>query len=163
MERREGKSASRPFLAARSVQSAPLTFLAPPLPPKLVAHAFQHSRSLNLMVPFIVAGVSVDDMIVIEDFFNKAEGKSNRMGEAMRAAGVAITITSMTSIVVFISGSWLDMPAVASFCMTCAFAFTWDFFLNVRARANEASSEWPIAARFNSLGLTLALASLARS
>jgi len=87
--------------------------------------------SLNAMVPFIVAGVSVDDMIVIEDFFNKAEGKSLRMGETMRAAGVAITITSVTSIVAFLSGAWLDMPGVASFCMTCAFAFTWDFFLNV--------------------------------
>jgi len=87
--------------------------------------------SLNAMVPFIVAGVSVDDMIVIEDFFNKAQGKKNRMGETMKAAGVAITITSVTSIVAFLSGSWLDMPGVASFCLTCAFAFTWDFFLNV--------------------------------
>jgi predicted RND superfamily exporter protein len=87
--------------------------------------------SLNAMVPFIVAGVSVDDMIVIEDFYNKAAGKPQRLGETMRAAGVAITITSVTSIVAFASGAVLDMPGVASFCLTCAFAFTWDFFLNV--------------------------------
>jgi len=63
--------------------------------------------SINAMSPFIVAGVSVDDMIVIEDFYNKA-GKAGvsmdgeRMGNAMKAAGVAITITSITSMVAFL-------------------------------------------------------------
>ncbi|GMH56411.1 hypothetical protein TrRE_jg10484 [Triparma retinervis] len=97
----------------------------------MLGHCGFMMTNLNAMCPFIVAGVSVDDMIVIEDFFNKAEGKRNRMSEAMKAAGVAITITSVTTIVAFLSGCWCDMPAVRSFCLTCTFAFTWDFFLNI--------------------------------
>ncbi|GMH70128.1 hypothetical protein TL16_g05332 [Triparma laevis f. inornata] len=87
--------------------------------------------SLNAMVPFIIAGVSVDDMIVIEDFFNKAEGKKNRMAECLKAAGVAITTTSLTSIAAFFTGTFCDMPGVRSFCLCCFLAFTWDYVLNV--------------------------------
>jgi hypothetical protein len=45
--------------------------------------------SLNAMIPFVIAGVSVDDMIVIEDFYNKCEGKEERLRETMkvRASG----------------------------------------------------------------------------
>ncbi|GMH91791.1 hypothetical protein TrST_g1853 [Triparma strigata] len=87
--------------------------------------------SLNAIVPFVIAGVSVDDMIVIEDFFNKAEGKKNRMAECLKAAGVAITTTSLTSIAAFFTGAWCDMPGVKSFCLGCFLAFTWDFVLNI--------------------------------
>ena len=87
--------------------------------------------SLNAMVPFIIAGVSVDDMIVVEDFYNKAEGRENRMGESMKAAGVAITTTSVTTVAAFLAGWGSPMPGVSSFCGCCGMAFIWDFFLNV--------------------------------
>lgn len=70
-------------------------------------------------------------MIVIEDFFNKAEGKKNRMAECLKAAGVAITTTSLTSIAAFFTGTFCDMPGVRSFCLCCFLAFTWDYVLNV--------------------------------
>jgi len=68
--------------------------------------------SLNAMIPFVLAGVSVDDMIVIEDFFNKCEGKPGRVRETMKAAGIAISTTSVTTIVAFFAGSYTSMPGV---------------------------------------------------
>ncbi|GMI25149.1 hypothetical protein TeGR_g6051, partial [Tetraparma gracilis] len=87
--------------------------------------------SLNAMIPFVIAGVSVDDMIVIEDFYNKCEGKEERLRETMKAAGVAITTTSMTTIVAFWASSYITMPGVCSFCLTSFYAFLWDFVLNI--------------------------------
>jgi predicted RND superfamily exporter protein len=87
--------------------------------------------SLNAMVPFVLAGVAVDDMIVIEDFFNKCEGQPRRLQETMKAAGVAIVTTSLTTIATFYSGTYSQMPGVSSFCLCAYFAFLWDFVLNV--------------------------------
>ena len=70
-------------------------------------------------------------MIVVEDFYNKAEGRANRMGETMKAAGVAISTTSVTTVAAFAAGIGSSMPGVASFCATCAMSFFWDFFLNI--------------------------------
>jgi len=88
--------------------------------------------SLNFAMPFIVAGVSVDDVIVVQEFYYKTKDrKEGRMAECMALAGPAITTTSVTSVVAFFSSSYLDMPGVRSFSIACSLAFFWDMILNV--------------------------------
>ena len=87
--------------------------------------------TLDGLLPIVVAGISVDDMIVIEDFFVKAEGKPQRMAEALGAAGTAIMLTSVTTIGAFCVAGAADIPGIAAFGIAGALAFTWDFVLNV--------------------------------
>ena len=86
-------------------------------------------NSICFMVCFIVAGVGVDDMIVVENFYSKAIDKKipegERMGSAMQHGGLAIFLTSSSSVLAFLSGTGLDMPGVVQFCYTGAFCFFW--------------------------------------
>jgi len=88
--------------------------------------------TLNLVMPFIVVGVSVDDVIVVEEFYYKTRDKKvDRMMHCLALAGPAITTTSLTSVLAFFSSATLDIPGVRSFCTCCGFAFLWDLILNV--------------------------------
>ncbi|GMH67747.1 hypothetical protein TrRE_jg4181, partial [Triparma retinervis] len=93
--------------------------------------------SLNFFVSFVVAGVGVDDMIVIDDCYQglKASSPSSTptelIAETLSKAGVSILLTSFTSIVAFMVGAFTDIPAVVYFCRNAALSFTWCFVLNV--------------------------------
>jgi len=86
------------------------------------------------MIAFIVAGVGVDDCIVVENFYQKQidAGKpvGGRMGPALEHGGLAIFLTTSSSVLAFVSGTGNDMPGVAQFCRCGALAFTWVLFLS---------------------------------
>ena len=65
---------------------------------------------MHAVLPFLFLAIGVDDMFVIMQSFDNlnSDEKSNivqSIGLTMKRAGVAITITSMTDIVVFVVGS----------------------------------------------------------
>jgi len=70
--------------------------------------------TLNFMIGFILAGVSVDDMIVVEEFYKraKAKGVDNVLEETMKETGLAVFLTSFTAVVAFLVGAYVDLPAV---------------------------------------------------
>jgi len=83
---------------------------------------------LHAIIPFLMMGIGVDDMFVIIQSLHNLEEKSSsmgmstveKMGETMRHAGVAITVTSLTDFIVFIIGAITVLPALRSFCIYCA-------------------------------------------
>eukprot|EP00520_Triparma_pacifica_P006365 CAMPEP_0118667992 /NCGR_PEP_ID=MMETSP0785-20121206/20099_1 /TAXON_ID=91992 /ORGANISM="Bolidomonas pacifica, Strain CCMP 1866" /LENGTH=775 /DNA_ID=CAMNT_0006562517 /DNA_START=257 /DNA_END=2581 /DNA_ORIENTATION=+ len=100
--------------------------------------------SLNFFVSFVVVGVGVDDLIVLDDCYQDLKKKRDSLGresssdgpkeliaETLSKAGVAILLTSCTSVVAFLVGAFTDLPAVVYFCRNAALSFTWCFFLNV--------------------------------
>ena len=89
--------------------------------------------SLNFMLGFILAGVGVDDMIVIEEFYAraKARGSKNVMRDTLAEGGLAVFLTSLTAVVAFLVGAFVDLPAVRSFCVCAGLAFMYNFILNV--------------------------------
>ena len=89
--------------------------------------------TLNFMIGFILCGVGVDDMIVIEEFHKRAkEAKSqNVLRDTLREGGLAVFLTSLTSVTAFLVGSFVDLPAVHSFCVCSGLAFAYNFVLNI--------------------------------
>ena len=95
-------------------------------------------RSLNPVInvlPFILIGIGVDDMFVLVAAL-EAEGVEKqsvpvRMGKAMGAAGVSITITSLTDMIAFVLGVTSRLPALATFCAFAAVGITADFLLQI--------------------------------
>ena len=83
------------------------------------------------ILPFICLGVGIDDMFVIMRCFNnipEAEKKTNsivhNIGLALKHAGTAITVTSLTDICAFMSGGLTYFVAGKSFCIGGAIAIT---------------------------------------
>jgi predicted RND superfamily exporter protein len=78
------------------------------------------------LVIFVLLGIGVDDIIIITSAFEHAVAEHpllplhQQVGEALRDAGYAISITSLTSFVAFIFASFVDFPAISYFCYTGA-------------------------------------------
>eukprot|EP01048_Picozoa_sp_COSAG05_P012687 COSAG05_NODE_1292_length_5262_cov_2.550068_2_plen_544_part_00 len=93
---------------------------------------------LNGALPFILLGVAVDDAFVIVTAFNEQCGwhlplddeagrkaamdrpVNDRLGEALKHAGVSITVTSLTNFFAFAVGHTSLLPALSSFCAFAA-------------------------------------------
>eukprot|EP00304_Pavlova_gyrans_P007329 CAMPEP_0206036456 /NCGR_PEP_ID=MMETSP1466-20131121/2767_1 /ASSEMBLY_ACC=CAM_ASM_001126 /TAXON_ID=44452 /ORGANISM="Pavlova gyrans, Strain CCMP608" /LENGTH=898 /DNA_ID=CAMNT_0053410931 /DNA_START=64 /DNA_END=2760 /DNA_ORIENTATION=- len=92
------------------------------------------------LLPLIVLGVQLDGVIIMVDFLNHEDPAGDlptRLGAAFSEAGPAILLTTCTTVVAFAVGSQVDLPAVTSFCIYAACAFTvsmfstFTFFLSV--------------------------------
>ncbi|XP_023320290.1 Niemann-Pick C1 protein [Eurytemora carolleeae] len=90
---------------------------------------------LHNIIPFLILGIGIDDMFVTTQCFSNLpkDGKERslheRMGCAMKNAGCAITITSITDFIAFIIGGTTVLPALRSFCIFCAIGILAVYFL----------------------------------
>ncbi|KAK4302905.1 hypothetical protein Pmani_025047 [Petrolisthes manimaculis] len=81
---------------------------------------------VNNVLPFLLLGLGIDDMFVIMQAWNnlKHEEKklqlTQRIGCALKHAGVSITVTSLTDFAAFAIGSSTVLPALKSFCIYAA-------------------------------------------
>ncbi|XP_063850802.1 protein patched homolog 1-like isoform X1 [Scylla paramamosain] len=81
---------------------------------------------VHSILPLLMLGLGVDDMFVIVQCWNnlnvaeRRKEMKERVGLALRHAGVAITITSLTDFVAFAIGASTVLPALQSFCIYCA-------------------------------------------
>ncbi|MPC17656.1 Niemann-Pick C1 protein [Portunus trituberculatus] len=93
------------------------------------------------ILPLLMIGLGVDDMFVIVQCWQNLDHQERqlnlhkRMGQALRHAGVAITVTSMTDCGAFLIGATTVLPALRSFCIYAAvsvlilYAFQATFFV----------------------------------
>mmetsp|Transcript_17686 Transcript_17686/g.55155 ORF Transcript_17686/g.55155 Transcript_17686/m.55155 type:complete len:2040 (-) Transcript_17686:246-6365(-) len=75
------------------------------------------------LVSFMLLGVSVDNMIIIVDTFDRQpedEDVDVRLSRSIAESGTAITVTTFTTLVAFITGVVVDLPVYAYFCTTAA-------------------------------------------
>eukprot|EP01064_Diplonema_japonicum_P029554 TRINITY_DN4814_c1_g2_i1.p1 TRINITY_DN4814_c1_g2~~TRINITY_DN4814_c1_g2_i1.p1 ORF type:complete len:936 (+),score=200.17 TRINITY_DN4814_c1_g2_i1:71-2809(+) len=78
----------------------------------------------------VLLGVGIDDTFVImESWWDCAEIPSmkERMVTAMKHAGPAITITSITDLIAFLAGSSTVLPALRDFCYYASVGIAFDF------------------------------------
>ncbi|KAG8468636.1 hypothetical protein KFE25_013719 [Diacronema lutheri] len=81
-------------------------------------------QPINPIIVFTLLGVSVDDMIIIVDAFERtrpADPVALRLSESMAVSGSTITVTSFTSAFVFFTAIWVDFPALTNFCVPAGF------------------------------------------
>lgn len=81
---------------------------------------------VNNVLPFLLLGLGIDDMFVIMQAWNNLTPRektltlSERIGCALKHAGVSITVTSLTDFAAFAIGSSTVLPALRSFCLFAA-------------------------------------------
>jgi Niemann-Pick C1 protein len=97
----------------------------------------------QLSIPFLIIGLGVDDMFVIMSSLDKMRKKHKNLplpqiiAFTMQHSGTAITITSLTNIVVFLVGMKTTVPALNSYyftaapCILMTYIFVVTFFVAV--------------------------------
>ncbi len=89
---------------------------------------------MNMIMPFMLLGIGIDDMFVIVQNFDtlddeeKWKPRAERMGLAMKHGGVAITITTVTDLLAFGIGASTVLPALSHFCIYATFGIFFVYF-----------------------------------
>ena len=88
---------------------------------------------LQQILPFILIGIGVDDMVIITAAFDRVTkdhpnmSVEERVGKAYARCGLSITLTSSTDVIAFVLGSLSKLPAIKVFCIYAAFAILFTF------------------------------------
>ncbi|XP_078695306.1 patched domain-containing protein 3-like [Branchiostoma floridae x Branchiostoma belcheri] len=87
---------------------------------------------IHSIMPFLLIGVGVDDMFIIVQAWEnltpkQRKNKREAAAQAMKHAGVSITVTSITDLVAFGIGATTPIPALRSFCIYVAVAIVFLF------------------------------------
>ncbi|KAG8466627.1 hypothetical protein KFE25_008006 [Diacronema lutheri] len=91
-------------------------------------------QPISPIVCFTLLGVAVDDMIIIVMAFEAVDSAlpdDERLGLALSRAGSTITVTSVTSTVAFLTGYFVDFPALAYFCVPASLCILMVYFLQM--------------------------------
>ncbi len=97
---------------------------------------------MHALIPCLLLGLGVDNAFVIVQEFNNAEDRDKsvtgdkkslpeRIGNGLRHAGVGITVTSMTDVIVFAVGGSTVLPSLRSYSLYTAMGILFTFFLQI--------------------------------
>lgn len=93
-------------------------------------------NQLHLLLPFIVMGIGVDDLIIITFTFDQTnidDPPELRVRHTLENCGVSIAFTTLTDIVAFLFGSSSSIPAIRGFCVYAAASLFFNFLFQVTA------------------------------
>lgn len=108
--------------------------------------------TLTNVLPILLVALGVDDMYVIMTCWDEAEHIDSvefRAQIAMRKAGMAITVTSLTDILAFLVGTATSLPGLKWFCIYSAVGIAMVYLLQVTlfVAAMVVNEKWNISRR----------------
>lgn len=87
-------------------------------------------NSLHMVLPFIVIGIGIDDILVLTaafDHLSEDLSVSDRLEIAMRRCGMSVTYTTLTDVAAFMLGASSALPAIQAFCLYAAFSLLFNY------------------------------------
>ena len=91
-------------------------------------------NTVAAVLPFLLLGIGVDDSMVLIASFrdtNPAAELHIRVGETLAMVGPSITMTTLTDVAAFASGTLSNLPAVQAFCTFAAITVAVDYVLQL--------------------------------
>jgi len=89
---------------------------------------------LATLVPFLLLGLGVDDGFILSsalDNTSKYLPVRQRMAKALCHSGLSITVTSLTDVVAFLTGSITVLPALSTFCIYASVGVAFLYFFQL--------------------------------
>lgn len=85
------------------------------------------------VVPFLVLAIGVDNMFLIYHSVYRvpSDNVETKVGVGLRNIGNSITLSAMTQILTFCIGVNMAIPALKTFCITAAFALTFNYLIQM--------------------------------
>ncbi|XP_023226054.1 patched domain-containing protein 3-like [Centruroides sculpturatus] len=92
------------------------------------------NTDMNIMLPFLVLGMEVDDSYVLISAWrsnHSNETVEKRIGEAYSKASISITITSITNLITVLVGISAPFPIARLFCMYAALCILFTYLYQI--------------------------------
>lgn len=89
---------------------------------------------VNIIVPFLILGIGVDDTFVLIAAWRRTNPKDSvpiRMAETYSEAAISVTITSLTNCISFLIGLITPFPVVRIFCIYATSAIIFSYIYQI--------------------------------
>lgn len=97
------------------------------------AFGLEYSNTVQLLA-FLLLGLGIDDAFVIAQNFRQVDSNlkpRDRVSESLRISGTAISVTSFTDMVVFLSGLGNSLPVIRALCAFGTLGVLFDWILQL--------------------------------
>lgn len=87
------------------------------------------------VIPFLILAIGVDNMFLIYHAVSKVPSSYPhiKIGVGLRTISSSITLSSLSQILTFAVGLYIDIPALKTFCLTAIFALSFNYIFQVSA------------------------------
>ncbi|XP_072170373.1 patched domain-containing protein 3-like [Diadema setosum] len=122
---------SKPWLGLIGVLSASLAIVSSI---GFLSYCGLSFNEIVSLMPFLIIGVGVDNMFIMIAGWRQLSiymPVHERMGHTYSEAAVSITITNLTTVLAFIIGATISLPAIRAFCIYAGVAMMFAYFYQI--------------------------------
>lgn len=87
------------------------------------------------VIPFLILAIGVDNLFLIHSSISSVEHPNieSKIAAGLRNISTSITLSTMTQILTFAVGLYIEIPALRTFCLTAIFALFFNYAFQISA------------------------------